>query len=141
MSKYLGEKLALDENPRAIIVRTSWLYGGETPFAKGGRGDFVSGNSEQKSSALSGTSFTKGGQYRNFVNTMLRVSETKTEVKVVSDQHGIPTSCVDLSFAISDLMDETFDQDAVGGTFHFSSACEEGGITWADFAREIFRIS
>jgi len=27
MSKYLGEKLALDENPRTIIVRTSWLYG------------------------------------------------------------------------------------------------------------------
>lgn len=27
MSKYLGEKLALSENPRTIIVRTSWLYG------------------------------------------------------------------------------------------------------------------
>ena len=27
MSKYLGEKLAMDENPRTIIVRTSWLYG------------------------------------------------------------------------------------------------------------------
>lgn len=29
MSKYLGEKLAIDENPRTMIVRTSWLYGGE----------------------------------------------------------------------------------------------------------------
>ena len=27
MSKYLGEQLAIDENPRTIIVRTSWLYG------------------------------------------------------------------------------------------------------------------
>jgi len=26
MSKYIGEKLALSENPRTIIVRTSWLY-------------------------------------------------------------------------------------------------------------------
>ena len=29
MSKYLGEQLAIDENPRTMIVRTSWLYGGE----------------------------------------------------------------------------------------------------------------
>lgn len=29
MSKYLGEQLAMYENPRTIIVRTSWLYGGE----------------------------------------------------------------------------------------------------------------
>ena len=28
MSKYLGEQLAIDENPRTVIVRTSWLYGG-----------------------------------------------------------------------------------------------------------------
>lgn len=28
MSKYLGERLALDENPRTMVVRTSWLYGG-----------------------------------------------------------------------------------------------------------------
>ncbi len=27
MSKYLGERLAMDENPRTVIVRTSWLYG------------------------------------------------------------------------------------------------------------------
>ncbi len=28
MSKYLGEKLALDQNGGTVIVRTSWLYGG-----------------------------------------------------------------------------------------------------------------
>jgi dTDP-4-dehydrorhamnose reductase len=121
MSKYLGERLAMDENPRTIIVRTSWLYGGFV-------GEIRQNTEDRR-------------VFKNFVNTMLRVSETKTEVKVVSDQHGIPTSCVDLSCAISDLMDETFDQDEVGGIFHFSSACEEGGITWADFAREIFTLS
>ncbi len=112
MSKYLGERLALDENPRTIIVRTSWLYGGEVWVLK------------------------------NFVNTMLRLSETRSELRVVADQHGIPTSCVDLSFMISvviarldDLLDEGHN------IFHFSSACEEGSITWADFAREIFTLS
>ena len=141
MSKYLGEKLALDENPRTIIIRTSWLYGGITPFVKGDKGDLVSECSEQKSSALSATSFTKGGQFKNFVNTMLSLSETHSELKVVNDQYGIPTSCVDLSFAIAELIDATVDQDGVGGIFHFSNSCEEGSITWADFAREIFSIA
>lgn len=111
----------MDENPRTMIVRTSWLYGG-----------FVEDRRQMTDDRK---------VFKNFVNTMLRVSETKIEVKVVSDQHGIPTSCVDLSYAISDLMDETLDQDEVGGIFHFSSACEYGGITWADFARSIFQSS
>lgn len=72
---------------------------------------------------------------------MLKLSETRSELKVVSDQHGIPTSCRDLSFAISTLIDMTVDQDEVGGIFHFSNSCEQDSITWADFAREIFRIA
>ena len=111
MSKYLGEKLAIGENSRTIIVRTSWLYGGEIWV------------------------------FKNFVNTMLKLSETRSELNVVNDQHGIPTSCVDLSFAIVDLIENTFDQDDSGGVFHFSSACEKRSITWADFAREIFSLS
>jgi dTDP-4-dehydrorhamnose reductase len=72
---------------------------------------------------------------------MLRLSETRSELKVVADQHGIPTSCVDLSFAIAELIEASAYVDEVGGIFHFSSACEEGSITWADFAREIFTLS
>jgi dTDP-4-dehydrorhamnose reductase len=111
MSKYLWEQLAIEEYPRTIIVRTSWLYGGEIWI------------------------------FKNFVNTMLRLSETRDEVKVVDDQHGIPTSCVDLSFAIAKLIEETVDQDEIGGIFHLSNSCEQGSITWADFAREIFALS
>jgi dTDP-4-dehydrorhamnose reductase len=72
---------------------------------------------------------------------MLRLSETRDEMKVVNDQHGIPTSCVNLSFAIAELIEETFDQDEIGGIFHLSNSCEQGSITWADFAREIFILS
>ena len=116
MSKYLGEQLAIDENPRTIVVRTSWLYGGN-PY----------GATE--------------GIYKNFVNTMLRLSETHSELKVVNDQHGIPTSCIDLAVALSELIDLTVYQDEVGGILHFSNSCEDESITWADFAREIFSIA
>lgn len=80
MSKYLGEKLAMQENPRTIIVRTSWLYGGN----------------------IFGSNY---GAYKNFVNTMLRLSESKSELKVVSDQHGIPTSCMDLSQVLVEVIE------------------------------------
>jgi dTDP-4-dehydrorhamnose reductase len=69
---------------------------------------------------------------------MLRLSETRDKVKVVNDQHGIPTSCVDLSSAIAELIEEAIDQDEVGGILHFSSPRDTISITWADFAREIF---
>ena len=72
---------------------------------------------------------------------MLKLSETRDEMKVVNDQHGIPTSCVDLSFAIAELIEETSHQDEIGGIFHLSNTCEQGSITWADFAREIFILS
>ncbi|MBC7504072.1 dTDP-4-dehydrorhamnose reductase [Candidatus Gracilibacteria bacterium] len=113
MSKYLGEKLATQVNPRTIVVRTSWLYGGN------------------KYGSLTGV-------FGNFVNTMIRLSETQSELKIVNDQHGIPTSCIDLSFAISEIIENIEEREYVGQFFHFSNSSKEGSITWADFAREIF---
>lgn len=73
---------------------------------------------------------------------MLRFSELKAELKVVSDQHGIPTSCIDLSIAMSELIDN-LDEFIENGDniLHFSNSYSEGSITWADFAREIFSIT
>jgi dTDP-4-dehydrorhamnose reductase len=42
---------------------------------------------------------------------MLRLSETKTELKVVSDQHGIPTYCGDLSIAIAQVIQNMEEED------------------------------
>ena len=84
--------------------------------------------------------------FQNFVNTMLRLSETRDEVQVVSDQHGIPTSCIDLSFAIAELIEANVYEDEVGGIFHFSNSINQkpktkNHITWANFAREIFSLT
>lgn len=116
MSKYLGEQLAMDENPRTIIVRTSWLYGGNPHGAT-------------------------EGVYKNFVNTMLGLSETRSELRVVADQHGIPTSCVDLSYGISEIIEHIEELEYAGRIFHLSNSCLEGSITWADFAREILHLA
>ncbi len=73
------------------------------------------------------------GDGKNFVRTMLRLSETRDEVSVVSDQVGTPTSSDELARAAAYLM-ETDNY----GLFH--GTCE-GSTNWADFAKEIFSLA
>lgn len=73
------------------------------------------------------------GDGKNFVKTMLRLSETNDTVKVVGDQYGTPTSAKELAKSIAYLVPtENY------GLFH--GTCE-GMCSWADFAREIFRLA
>ena len=70
------------------------------------------------------------GDGKNFVKTMLRLSETHQEVSVVCDQLGSPTSAVELARAI-----KHFESTENYGVFH--ATCE-GDTNWADFTEEIF---
>lgn len=73
------------------------------------------------------------GEGKNFVKTMLRLSETNDKVRVVNDQIGTPTSADELAKAICRLLvTENY------GIFH--GTCE-GFCSWADFATEIFRLA
>ena len=73
------------------------------------------------------------GDGKNFARTMLRLSETNDAVRVVGDQFGSPTSTVELTKAIDALL---FSENY--GLFH--ATCE-GSTSWADFAREVFRLA
>ncbi len=73
------------------------------------------------------------GDGKNFVKTMLKLSEDHKEVRVVSDQFGTPTSTAELVKAIDSLL---FTNNY--GTYHATCA---GRCSWADFAEEIFRIA
>lgn len=68
----------------------------------------------------------------NFIKTMIKLSETRKELNVVSDQIGSPTYTVDLSKLIIDMI-----QTDKYGVYH---ATNEGFVSWADFAREIFKM-
>lgn len=73
------------------------------------------------------------GDGKNFVKTMLRLSETNDKVRVVKDQVGSPTSAEELAKAIAYLLPtENY------GLFH--GTCE-GDCSWAEFAEEIFRLA
>lgn len=73
------------------------------------------------------------GDGKNFVKTMLRLSESNDKVRVVGDQFGTPTSADELAKAICYLLPtENY------GIFH--GTCE-GSCNWAEFAEEIFRLA
>lgn len=71
------------------------------------------------------------GDGKNFVKTMLKLSENHDEVSVVCDQVGSPTSAVELAKMIHYL-----EQTENYGLFH--ATCE-GDTNWADFTEEIFK--
>lgn len=73
------------------------------------------------------------GDGKNFVKTMLRLSETNDIVKVVGDQFGTPTSAAELVKGIDSLL---FTDNY--GLFH--ATCE-GSCNWAEFAEEIFKLA
>lgn len=68
----------------------------------------------------------------NFVKTMLRLADMgKTSLNVVCDQIGSVTYTVDLAKLLCDMMETN-----KYGTYH---ATNEGFISWATFAEEIFK--
>jgi dTDP-4-dehydrorhamnose reductase len=67
---------------------------------------------------------------RNFVDTMLRLSEDQNEVTVVRDQIGSPTYTWHLAYGIVRLID-----GMEYGIHHMAAA---GQCSWYEFAREIF---
>lgn len=71
------------------------------------------------------------GDGKNFVKTMLALSENHDVINVVCDQKGSPTSAAELAKMIRHL-----EPTENYGLFH--ATCE-GDTNWADFTEEIFR--
>lgn len=68
---------------------------------------------------------------KNFIKTMLKLSETHDELNVVDDQIGSPTYTYDLAVLLVDMIEtEKY------GRYH---ATNEGLCSWYDFAVEIFK--
>ena len=70
---------------------------------------------------------------KNFVKTMLRLSETREELTVVNDQVGSPTYTYDLAILLCEMI-----KSEKYGVYH---ATNEGLCTWAEFAAEIMKLA
>ncbi len=79
------------------------------------------------------TSWVFGVNGNNFIKTMLKLSETRSEVSVVSDQFGSSTYTADLAPLLCDMV-----ATDKYGTYH---ATNEGVCSWAELAEEVFRTA
>lgn len=76
---------------------------------------------------------------KNFCRTMMQLTATKPELKVVFDQCGTPTYALDLARAIMVMLDDYAGRSDCGmygkfGIYHYSN---EGVCSWFDFTKMI----
>ena len=82
---------------------------------------------------------------RNFVKTMLNLTSTKPQLKVVFDQVGTPTYAYDLASVIMRVLADYGEENSKGkegyskaGIYHFSN---EGVCSWYDFTKKIAKLA
>ncbi len=73
----------------------------------------------------------------NFVRTMLSLTDTREQLRVVADQEGTPTYAADLAAVIVQIISR---RQYIGhsGIYHYTN---EGATTWHAFACEIARLA
>jgi len=76
----------------------------------------------------------------NFVKTMVRLGNEKTELGVIADQIGSPTNAADLACAILTIISSvvSVEKPFTPGIYHYSN---EGVASWYDFTKAIFDIA
>lgn len=141
--------IASKENDVVFLhVSTDYVFGGSKPVEE----DY-SEDDEKNPQAVYGTSKLAGEEFveqecdkyyifrtawlygdgHNFVKTMLELSETHDEVKVVDDQHGSPTYAVDLA----SIMHQAVEKKIPYGVYNSTNI---GYTTWYEFTKLIYKL-
>lgn len=144
---------AIKANDGTLIhISTDYVFGGEpynTPCREDQRGTptgiygltKLHGEQAIEESGCKALIFRTAWLYseygRNFVKTMLNLTSTKPELKVVFDQAGTPTYAQDLADAIHYII-ENRKMDGNEGIYHYSN---EGVCSWFDFTKAIAEIA
>lgn len=83
------------------------------------------------------TSWVFGPHGANFVRTMLRLGRERSELNIVDDQIGAPTSTLELARATRAIVDGILagQFSNFAGVYHMTCS---GAVSWCGFARAIF---
>ena len=82
------------------------------------------------------TSWVFSAHGANFVRTMLRLGAERDRLTIVADQIGGPTPAGAIAEALLAMAGQMVADPQKGGLYHFAGAPD---VSWAGFAREIFR--
>jgi len=105
ISKHGGERVVQYMLDKYYLIRLSGLYGHAGCTGKGNL---------------------------NFIGTMLKLAESKKEIRVVDDQILTPTSTMDVADRLSELI--------MTGKYGLHHMTNMGGCSWFEFACEIFKF-
>jgi len=82
------------------------------------------------------TSWVFSAHRSNFVKTMLRLGAERSQLNIVSNQIGGPTPAAEIAATLVTIAKAFAAGQGKSGVYHYSGA---PNVSWADFAREIFR--
>ncbi len=141
---------AAKENDSTFIhISTDYVFDGKLDIEKIYTEDMTPGpiSAYGKTKLVGEENAAKAGKYyilrtawlyglggKNFVKTMLKLSETHDTLNVVCDQHGSPTSTTTLCEIIEGIMEK----EPAYGVYHSTN---EGFTTWYDFTKKIFELA
>ncbi|MBQ8504072.1 MAG: dTDP-4-dehydrorhamnose reductase [Clostridia bacterium] len=133
-------------NAKMLYVSTDYVFGGKgdepfevndekAPLNVYGESKYLGEKAVEKycnKHFIVRTSWVFGEKNTNFIATMLKLAETRSEVNVVSDQTGSPTYSKHLARLICDIA-----ESEKYGVYHGTN---EGYCTWSDLAKKTFEI-
>lgn len=86
------------------------------------------------------TSWVFSSYGHNFLRTMLRVGQNRTEVRVVADQFGNPSSAHDLAKTVWSALPHL--NRVPTGIYHLTGRCHtDEKVSWHQFATTIFQLA
>lgn len=88
--------------------------------------------------AILRTSWVFSAHGQNFVKTMLRLAQNRTELSVVNDQFGGPTAASDIAKALIVMAKTMIKNPNISGIYHFSG---QPVVNWQHFAKTIFETA
>lgn len=144
--KYIAEACK-DVGAKMIYISTDYVFNGKGEKAfevndpkeglsiygktKAAGEDFVINGNDKH--FIIRISWVFGINGNNYVKTMLKLAESKTELNIVCDQIGSPTYTYDLSKLMCDMMESD-----KYGVYH---ATNEGFCSWYDFTKYIYEVA
>ncbi len=143
-------KAAAQKNIPFLHISTDYVFNGagQTPFRPDDKCEPLGAYGRSKlagelgiravcsNHAILRTSWVFSAHGQNFVKTMLCLGKEKTELNIVADQIGGPTSAQDIADALMTMARSFHAGTGTSGTYHLAGNPQ---TSWAGFAREIFR--
>ena len=142
-----------DKNLPFVHISTDYVFSGQAvkpytpdnstaPINVYGQSKLDGELAVQRSGAIAAilrTSWVYDSANKNFLTTMLRISETRDQLSVVGDQVGRPTFAEDLAAAAMAALIALKTDPKKAGTYHVSNTGDP--ISWAQFAQAIFKAT